>query len=407
MFSGRQLALFLDGTWNTTDDNTNIWRLRSICESGPEQAVYYDTGVGTAFGERVRGGLFGYGLSEEVVQAYRWIMESYRPGDRIFIFGFSRGAFTARSLAGFISKCGMLKPGAPISLKQLYARYRREKINSIRRINTMAESDLCQEEKWLKRYSMPIPIWFQGVFDTVGALGVPFGNFPRLSRTEFSFLETDLRINNTRAFQALAIDEHREAFAPTLWKKTVTAGSDSYPPRSIDDVEQRWFPGAHADIGGGYDDGLLAQHPLRWLLNRAKQRGLRVKDEVEIDLDSNLAPIHDSFAQMGGGVYRMIKLGKRHYREIGSKPLVIGNETTTMINESIDASVFDRWRDDKTYRPKNLVTWANVYDVDPTELVSSVRADNPHIEISDVLAVQETAATLVATPSSASSAAIP
>jgi uncharacterized protein (DUF2235 family) len=392
MFSGRQLALFLDGTWNTTDDNTNIWRLRSICETGQEQDVYYNTGVGTAFGERLRGGLFGYGLSEEVIQAYRWMMETYRPGDRIFIFGFSRGAFTARSLSGFISKCGMLKPGAPMSLKQLYARYRREKINSIRRIASMVESDLSQEEKWLKRYSMPIPIWFQGLFDTVGALGVPFGNFPRLSRTEFSFLETDLRINNTRAFQALAIDEHREAFAPTLWKKTVTAGSESYPPRSIDDVEQRWFTGAHADIGGGYENGLLAQHPLRWLLGKAKQRGLRVKDEVEIDLDANLALIHDSFAQMGGGAYRMMKLGKRHYREIGSKPVVVGNETTTTINESIDASVFDRWRDDKTYRPKNLVTWASVYDVDPAKLTSSVRADNPRVVVSESPTVQEAAA---------------
>jgi uncharacterized protein (DUF2235 family) len=402
MFEGRQLALFLDGTWNTTDDNTNIWRLRSICESCPEQSVYYDTGVGTASGERLRGGLFGYGLGEEVVQAYRWIMESYRPGDRIFIFGFSRGAFTARSLSGFISKCGLLKPGSPISLKQLYARYRREKIHSIRRINTMTESELSQEEKWLKRYSMPIPIWFQGVFDTVGALGVPFGNFPRLSRSEFSFLETDLRINNTRAFQALAIDEHREAFAPTLWKKTVTAGAESYPPRSIDDVEQRWFPGAHADIGGGYENGLLAQRPLHWLLGKAKQRGLRVKHEVEIELDSNLAVIHDSFAKMGGGVYRMIKLGKRHYREIGAKPVVVGNDTTTTINESIDASVFDRWRDDKAYRPKNLITWATAHDADPSSIMTSVRADDPRIEVADIPAKQETPET-----SAASDTALP
>lgn len=373
MFSGRQLALFLDGTWNNVDDNTNIWRLRSICEVCPEQAVYYNAGVGTEFGERIRGGLFGYGLDSEVLQAYQWIMETYRPNDRIFIFGFSRGAFTARSLSGFISKCGLLKPGAPISLRQLYARYRRGVVNSIRKIANLAESELSLEERWLKRYSAAIPVWFQGVFDTVGALGVPIGSFPRVSRSKFSFLETDLRINNTRAFQALAIDEHRQAFAPTLWTKRIATGAETYPPRKVEDVEQRWFAGAHGDIGGGYENGLLAQDPLRWLLSKAVAHGLRVKESVEIDIDANLAPIHDSFADMGGGVYRAMKFGRRFFRTIGADPLHTGNETVSTINESVDASVFDRWRDDERYRPKNLVEWAKRRDVDPSNIRFSVR----------------------------------
>src|SRR5260370_33825820 len=99
---------------------------------------------------------------------------------------------------------------------------------------------------------MVVRIWLHGVGDTVGALGVPFGNLPTISRSKYAFLETDLRINNDRAYHALAIDEHREAFAPTLWTKSVEKGAATYEPRTLSAVEQRWFVGAHADVGGGY-----------------------------------------------------------------------------------------------------------------------------------------------------------
>ena len=126
---GKRIALFLDGTWNTISDNTNIWRMRALCGEnsidGARQAIYYDPGVGTRFGERVRGGMFGYGLDRNVQAAYRWLIETYTPGDEVFVFGFSRGAFTARSLTGLIARCGLLQPGAPLSLEEVYARYRR------------------------------------------------------------------------------------------------------------------------------------------------------------------------------------------------------------------------------------------------------------------------------------------
>ena len=115
--SPNRVALFLDGTWNTTHDNTNVWRLKSLCAQTDCQKVYYNVGVGTQKGEKISGGMFGIGINEEVVAAYEWLVEHCAPGDRIFIFGFSRGAFTARSLAGFVSKCGLLKPGSPLSMK--------------------------------------------------------------------------------------------------------------------------------------------------------------------------------------------------------------------------------------------------------------------------------------------------
>src|SRR5207244_12797238 len=133
------------------------------------------------------------------------------------------------------------------------------------------------------------------------AVGVPFGKIPLNSRSNYGFLETDLRINNDRAYHALAIDEHRKDFAPTLWTKTVEAGVASPPPRPLDHVEQRWFVGAHADVGGGYDNGLLAQIPLKWLMKKAESHGLVFKDTVNIDGDENETAVHDSFAEMAWG----------------------------------------------------------------------------------------------------------
>jgi len=377
MTGGKRKALFLDGTWNTVDDDTNVWRLKSLCAADADQVCYYSQGVGTTSGTRLIGGMFGYGLDDEVICAYQWLVQNYVPDDRIFIFGFSRGAFTARSLSGFISKCGLLKPGAPVSLKQLYARYRKgATVHTIRELKSVPDASLSLEDRWLKEYSMPIPIWFQGVWDTVGALGVPFGNFPTISRSQYAFLETDLRINNDRAFHALAIDEHRETFAPTLWSKTVVKGADTYPPRPLQEVEQRWFVGAHADVGGGYANDLLAQIPLKWLMQKAQQNGLVCKETVNIDGDESQAPVHDSFGEMLGGLYKFCKLGRPYYRAIGAAPEQIGDATTTMINETIDSTVFDRWRNDAGYRPLNLVAWAKNHGVDVASLHDSIRADD-------------------------------
>ena len=378
MSDGKRIALFLDGTWNTVQDNTNVWRMKSLGAFAADQVCYYSVGVGTQYGERLTGGMFGYGLDDEVIRAYEWLTENYNPNDRIFLFGFSRGAFTARSLAGFISKCGLLKPGSPVSLKQLYDRYREGLgVHTIRELKNVAVADRTFEEKWLLEYSMPIPIFFQGVYDTVGALGVPFGNVPLISRSNYSFLETDLRINEDRGFHALAIDEHREAFAPTLWTKTLRQNIPTYPTRPLDQVEQRWFVGAHADVGGGYANGILAQIPLQWLMQKAQMHGFLFKDTVNIDGDESQGDVHDSFAAMAGGVYRACKLWRPYYRPIGAAPAVTGDQTTSTINETLDASVFDRCRSDPGYRPRNLMEWANAHKVDMNSIHGSVRADDP------------------------------
>jgi uncharacterized protein (DUF2235 family) len=376
----KRIALFLDGTWNTVRDNTNIWRMKALCPAGADQIAYYSVGVGTQYGEQIKGGMFGYGLDKEVLQAYEWLSENYEPDDRIYIFGFSRGAFTARSLAGFISKCGLLKAGSPLSLNQLYDRYRRgQAVRTIRELANVPAGERSFEESWLLEYSQPIPIFFQGVYDTVGALGVPFGSIPLISRSNYSFLETDLRINETYGFHALAIDEHRQAFAPTLWARSVKKGVATYPPRPVDHVEQRWFVGAHADVGGGYANGILAQIPLQWLMQKAQTHGLTFKGTIVIDGDESRGQIHDSFAEMAGGVYRALKLFQPYYRRIGGAPVATGDTTTSTINETIDASVFDRCRSDATYRPRNLLDWAGSRDL--IAIHGSVRADDPTVAV--------------------------
>jgi uncharacterized protein (DUF2235 family) len=357
-----RIALFLDGTWNTVDDNTNVWRLKSLCARTSEQQVYYSAGVGTAKGEKWTGGLLGVGINEEVQAAYEWLVEHYVAGAQIFIFGFSRGAFTARSLAGFISKCGLLKPGSPLSMKQLYERYRKGTATSVRAL-VHTDQGLSVEDRWLKTYSRAVPVWFQGVWDTVGSLGMPLPLVPHVSRHDFDFLETDLRINDTHAYHALAIDEHRKPFAPTLWTKTVPATGDDAAERDFPHVEQRWFVGAHANVGGGYENDLLAQVPLKWLMDKAALHGLVFTDSVEVDEGANACAVVDSLAEMAHGFYEIVTLGAHLDRTIGAAPIYGEHGHVHTINESIDGSVFNRWRADADYRPKNLVDWATRHKV--------------------------------------------
>src|SRR5665213_1596231 len=137
----KRLAIFLDGTWNTLNNNTNVWRLKSLCAETNEQRVYYSQGVGTRRGESARGGITGYGIDNEIIDAYAWLIENFDDGDEIFIFGFSRGAYTARSLSGLICKCGVLKLGAPLSIEQLYDRYRLYNASTIRTLLTHGLSE--------------------------------------------------------------------------------------------------------------------------------------------------------------------------------------------------------------------------------------------------------------------------
>lgn len=146
-------------------------------------------------------------------------------------------------------KCGVLKPGGPLSIEQLYARYRGHTDKTINElIQSQAPTDI--EERWIVKYCLPTKIKMVGVWETVGSLGSPS---LKSKIVKYLFLDTHLRVQNEFAFQALAIDEQRKSFEPTLWTKTTSniAAASSPPPRPLGEVEQRWFVGAHANVGGG------------------------------------------------------------------------------------------------------------------------------------------------------------
>lgn len=360
---GKRLVLLLDGTWNSAEDNTNVWRLCQLIApqdaAGVTQLHYYTAGVGTARGERIRGGALGYGLDRDVIAAYRWLMGNYDQGDQVFVFGFSRGAFTARSLSGMIVRCGLLRPGSPLSVETLYERYRLDK-EAPSLVDLYQRTDLGPEEKRLLRHSRRIPIKMIGVWDTVGSLGIPFGNIPGLSRRRFGFHNTELSTIFEHAYHALAIDEHRADFAPTLWTRFTPTVPRPPGKRTVrlTIVEQRWFAGAHANVGGGIAGDDMPQLPLAWLMEKAGKLGLAFRGKVEPTGHERYGAINDSFASFMYGFYRIARLGRRFHREIGAPAKAVPNGTTLTVNETIDGSVFDRWRQEEDYRPHGLVTWA-------------------------------------------------
>lgn len=382
----KRLALFLDGTWNEVESNTNVWRMKALCApkstDGKNQLAYYEIGV-----NGVIGGSTGKGLDGNIRRAYEWLIENYSDGDEIFIFGFSRGAYTARSLAGLISKLGILKPGSPIGVAQLFSRYKRSDEETIGKLYELRDAgkleNITLEERWMLKYSQPAKIKVVGVWDTVGSLGIPAFAIPGISRPTFGYLHTGLRIQVEHGYHALAIDEHRKAFAPTLWDvRTPKDPNEARAvPRSISNVEQRWFVGAHANVGGGYETDLLAQAPLRWIMKKASLYGLTFRNDVDIDGDILAAPIRDSYKEFMSGAYS--KTSRPFFRTMGQEPDVRDDGTHTNVNETIDQSVFDRWRTEPTYRPPNLTEWASRKKVDPAKLSTSVRADNPTVVAPD------------------------
>ena len=311
------------------------------------------------------------------------MIDQYEPGDEVFVFGFSRGAYAARSLAGLITKCGLLKSGGAMGVKQLYARYQHPDADTIWQLWDNGDGGKNTDERLLIKYSQRIPIKLVAVWDTVGALGMPFGNIPGVSRSSFGWLHTGLRVPIENAFHAMAIDGHRRAFEPTLWtvRKPRDPKAIVAAPRALESVEQRWFVGAHANAGGGYPSDLLAQIPLRWMMKKASSHGLAFKNDVDLDGDALKAGISDSYREFMYGAYS--KFSRRYYRPIGEAPREDDDGTHTNVNETIDASVFDRYRADTGYRPPNMVEWAKRYQVAPTELRSSVRANEPKTDVPD------------------------
>lgn len=368
----QRLAVFMDGTWNDAEDKTNVWRLsQCVATSGADgvpQRAKYVPGVGTKWHDRITGGAVGRGLSANVIEAYTWLAEHYDwaspEPDQIYLFGFSRGAYTARSVAGLIAVCGLWrgKP-RPEDVEWLYERYRERKnraepIYRLEYFRQSGERPLTPDEYRLLEHSRRVDIHMIGVWDTVGALGIPWTGMPLLGKQAFYFHNPNLSVIHRHAFHALAIDEHREPYHPTLWtvfQPEAKGGTPEIPP--LERCEQRWFAGAHSNVGGGYKNDPLPEAPLAWLQQKAAGLGLGFTSIVTPSPAAYAKKPVDSYAEFMGGAYRLMTLGRRFYRPIGVEKKPVKGGTSYPINEWIDASVFERCRRDPAYRPPNLLEW--------------------------------------------------
>ncbi|MFD5778340.1 DUF2235 domain-containing protein [Streptomyces fungicidicus] len=266
----KHLVVCCDGTWNFADQpsKTNVAKValsvRPVSAAGREQRVYYHSGVGTHRRDRLRGGAFGAGLSRNIVDAYRFLVETYEPGDELFLFGFSRGAFTARSLAGLVRNSGILRRRHAGRIPEAWALYR----DRIEQPNGAAAT------LFRRSYAYETEIGFVGVWDTVGALGVPLPDAawlqPAANRFnhQWAFHDTELSGWIRAAFHALAVDEQRSAFRPALWH--LRPGSAARGQ----ELKQVWFAGVHCDVGGGYKETGLSDIALLWMVDQARRHGL-------------------------------------------------------------------------------------------------------------------------------------
>ena len=285
-----------DGTWNKPDNEnvTNVEKIARTVQSDPTatggvyQLVYYISGVGAGSYEadRLLGGAFGFGLFHNVIACYRFLAQNYAPGDEIFILGFSRGAYTARSLAGMLAHVGLLTKVSLVDerLPEAVHLYQRTKMSA----GALGESvdefkhDHCHAAK----------VTFLGVFDTVGALGVP-----GFERDTPRFHNVQLSNQVLCARQALAIDETRLKFEPTFWE---APSEPADAPRQDPRVKQVWFEGAHSDVGGGYAETGLSDTTLLWMAREAHAAGLVFDAELlSTYVDSGSDPIcHDPLSAM-------------------------------------------------------------------------------------------------------------
>lgn len=274
----KKLILFCDGTWNQLSDTpTNVAKLFAATQQdaadGTPQIVHYVAGVGTrSWIERGIGGAFGWGISQNIKEGYRFICGNYEPGDEIYLFGFSRGAFCVRSLAGLIYNVGILKRAHIRHIDEAYAGYK-SKAPAWHPNPKKGHAAKAFRERYAYGGET---VRFLGVWDTVGALGSPYGLVmgwltDRLFGCRFH--DTKLSRIIVSASHALARDEHRWPFRPTLWVLDERHAAEQF--------HVMWFPGVHADVGGGYAEEGLSDQALLWMAREAAAQGLGVGPMVQ------------------------------------------------------------------------------------------------------------------------------
>lgn len=361
----KRIVVCADGTWNNrdqVDDETNKRRpsnvtkvartIRPRSASGIDQFVVYHEGVGTSGGlDHWTGGAFGDGIEKNIRDLYRSILYNYEDGDELFLFGFSRGAFTVRTLAGFMYKVGLIHKDGDFYLPELYAWYE--------------SGSPVGSPEWDHAFHnihdpRPCPlIKFIGVWDTVGSLGPPgiIGQLFRRKRYKYHDIELNERVQN--AYHALAIDERRSPFKPSVWQRTKGFSGQ---------LEQAWFVGFHSDVGGGTGRDGVANEALHWIVEKAEHLGLEFDNDFLLHYTPCFnSELHNSMAAK--------------YRVFGEYERPLGQHAAD--GEEVHQSALDRKALGALgYSPANLATYlssANPVRVSNTTRLPRGTPCPPHI----------------------------
>lgn len=336
----KRIVICADGTWNRPEKNlkedfpTNVLRfaraIKPVADDQFPQQVFYDWGVGSYYDE-FKGGITGEGLEKNVMDDYRYIVQNYSPGDELFLFGFSRGAYTVRSLCGFINNCGIVKRPDANLIEAAFKHYK----NTKKAFKPKGQKSI----EFRTEHSHPSQeIKFIGVWDTVGALGIPISFLGFLNK-EDEFYDSKMGSNIKIARHALAIDEKRKDFEPTIWE--VRKGVD---------LKQVWFAGVHSNVGGSYPPdkntgGLLSDIPLNWMIDESTAAGLSFEQHLITGLNPRSdAKLHNSM--------------KWYYRSRGRLHRKINHGKGSVF---IHKSVKERWDNNPKYRPRELVKYVKKY----------------------------------------------
>ena len=404
----KRLVLCLDGTWNQVLDPetvTNVVKLaqcvRTVASDGVQQIVYYNSGVGTGDAlDKFLGGVFGRGLKANVKRAYAFLSLNYEPGDEIYIFGFSRGAYTARALSGVIGASGILRKEQYHKFEDAWNFYREPKRSrqlakrdDVRAVAGQAGPSIAEKKSQISRElrvtaSEPLVQYAElahqgriyeeaqvrcvGVWDTVGSYGIPAGfGLGALGRFFTAWLlrgfhDTEISRHVDIGLHAVGIDEKRRPFAPTFW----TAPKGTQPTAH---VEQMWFVGVHANVGGSYLDSRLSDLPLIWMMARVTEIG-REKFQSGLEFDPDLVRQKVRPSPLGT-LYRSEKIWPISRIWPYIRPVLAPdaievrairwngeNPKERHVNEMIHWSVFERLgkpapvegKRNRVYRPKNL-----------------------------------------------------
>jgi len=345
----KNIVIFSDGTGQEGGKayNTNVYKVfNMVKDRSPEQIAYYDQGLGSGW-NKVASSLFGMGMAKNIINCYRFIFEHYEVGDKVYLFGFSRGAATVRSLSGFIHLFGMLPKSRPELIIRAWKIY---KTKNLQNRHQLAEEFLAKNKNiWCN-------VEFLGVWDTVAALGIPIKLLDSIVSL-FPFFQHDFHdftvsesVKN--AYHALAIDDCRKAFHPLIFRKK---------NNSSQTVKQVWFCGSHTDVGGGYEASGLSDIPLVWMLDMAIAHDLKIFDSSYVRINQNIhAKMHDETKRFPG---RILKRKSRSWHGISEpKPTIHASVLIRELNQQNQALL--------SYKPWIL---ESDYNVEPWNESNSIK----------------------------------